>query len=108
MTFPVRKMASRAATSFVYASAGQGRATLVRTMKDMGDFIYFFYFFNCSSAGQGRAAFVRTMKDMGDFSSLLSFRFSFFFSWKFFPLSNDLVFATPLPDAIHNMFFSFL
>jgi hypothetical protein len=28
-------MASRAATSFVYASAGQGRATLVRTMKDM-------------------------------------------------------------------------
>jgi hypothetical protein len=35
VTFPVRKMASRAATSFVYASAGQGRATLVRTMKDM-------------------------------------------------------------------------
>ena len=37
VTFPVRKMASRAATSFVYASAGQGRATLTRTMKDMVD-----------------------------------------------------------------------
>lgn len=35
VTFPVRKMASRAATSFVYASAGQGRSTLVRTMQDL-------------------------------------------------------------------------
>jgi len=35
VTFPVRKMASRAATSFVFASAGQGRVTIVRTMKDL-------------------------------------------------------------------------
>jgi len=37
VTFPVRKMASRAAASFVYASAGEGRTTLVRTMRDMVD-----------------------------------------------------------------------
>mmetsp|Transcript_21307 Transcript_21307/g.70625 ORF Transcript_21307/g.70625 Transcript_21307/m.70625 type:complete len:924 (-) Transcript_21307:72-2843(-) len=37
VTYPVRKMSSRAAASFVYASAGQGRTTLVRSMKDYVD-----------------------------------------------------------------------